>query len=339
MINHPQDSRSPFRCLRAGCTCRRPPGRAFTLIELLVVVAILSLLMAVLLPSLSRAREQALVTSCKANCKQIATAVATYQTEEQGYVPVMFNYAASVLNASNPPARACWVSVALRKYDKGTANLEKKDGGRFNPEGVWNTTTKNDYEAKIMPAHYACPFERGGGRASESVRDANPFRLYEKHGRSESIQTWLWENVVRGVTPLSGKPWPTGPGTAQNGVPKYTVLTWNKVKPTPNAIFANGRPVPLLEETYPVGSSPTDPSKRAYRRWTAGDLRRLAIGTFSAATVAFCAQGEHMLGDQPNNRVGRANVGSHRVAGAGGTNAIFADTHVEWVPGTRIGWW
>jgi prepilin-type N-terminal cleavage/methylation domain-containing protein len=317
------------------------PAPAFTLIELLVVVAIIALLISILLPSLSRARTQALIACCQANCKQIATIIAEYQTEENGYVPVMFNYAASVLSASNPPARACWVSVALRQYDVGTADLGRRYGGRFNPELPWSMALKNEYEARIMPKHYACPFARDSGPGSETFRNDKPFRYYERHGRSESIQTWLWENVVRGMTPPTGLPWPNppGPGPAQNGIVKYTALTWNKVKPVKNAILPTGRFVLPANDTVDVGSSYKDPSKRRYRRWTPADLHRLEVPSMAQATVAFCGQGEQMLGDQPTGYLGRENVGSHRASAGGGTNAIFADTHVEWVPGTRIGWW
>ncbi|MCH7813061.1 MAG: prepilin-type N-terminal cleavage/methylation domain-containing protein [Planctomycetes bacterium] len=52
--------------------CRRGPRSGFTLIELLVVVSILSLLIAILLPSLRGAREQSKRVVCQANLRQIA---------------------------------------------------------------------------------------------------------------------------------------------------------------------------------------------------------------------------------------------------------------------------
>jgi prepilin-type N-terminal cleavage/methylation domain-containing protein len=58
--------------------------RAFTLIELLVVVAILSLLMAILLPALGRARVMAKRTACLANLMQIATGYLLYLDDNDG---------------------------------------------------------------------------------------------------------------------------------------------------------------------------------------------------------------------------------------------------------------
>ena len=52
--------------------------RAFTIVELLVVVAIISLLIAILLPALGRARDAALITQSQGNLRNLAAANATY---------------------------------------------------------------------------------------------------------------------------------------------------------------------------------------------------------------------------------------------------------------------
>lgn len=57
--------------------------RGFTLIELLVVIAIIALLMAVLMPALNIAREQARGIVCLANQKQLAAAYIMYASENE----------------------------------------------------------------------------------------------------------------------------------------------------------------------------------------------------------------------------------------------------------------
>lgn len=61
--------------------------KAFTLIELLVVVAIIALLIAILLPSLAKAREQAKRSVCASNLKQIYTAMYEYSGDNKGTFP------------------------------------------------------------------------------------------------------------------------------------------------------------------------------------------------------------------------------------------------------------
>lgn len=66
--------------------------RGFTLIELLVVVAIIALLIAILLPSLSKAREGARAAKCGAAQAGVGKAFAIYLAENQSVYPLAYGY-------------------------------------------------------------------------------------------------------------------------------------------------------------------------------------------------------------------------------------------------------
>ena len=59
--------------------------RAFTITELVIVVAIIVILIAILLPSLGRARELARITKCSVNQRTLSQAVQFFAAEHQGY--------------------------------------------------------------------------------------------------------------------------------------------------------------------------------------------------------------------------------------------------------------
>lgn len=70
------------RCVRTGRAART----GFTLIEVLVVVAIIALLVSILLPSLSRAKEQARRAVCAGRLHNMGVAVLSYAHSNQGKI-------------------------------------------------------------------------------------------------------------------------------------------------------------------------------------------------------------------------------------------------------------
>jgi len=72
--------------------------QGFTLIELLVVISVIGLLMGILMPVLSRAREQAKITAVNAELRQIGIALEMYYDDNQKFPPTQEDCISSSLN-------------------------------------------------------------------------------------------------------------------------------------------------------------------------------------------------------------------------------------------------
>lgn len=101
---------------------RLPGRRGFSLVELLVVVAVIAILAALLLPSLSKAKQQAYTAACQNNLRQLMIAVNAYVADNNDVLPSN-NYVYDVQSESPILRQDSW-APGLAPFDRDTRNIE-----------------------------------------------------------------------------------------------------------------------------------------------------------------------------------------------------------------------
>lgn len=134
---------------------RRDVVRAFTLVELLVVIGIIAVLVGILLPVMSRARETANTTACMSNLRQIVQATLNYAADNKGSFPYGFVYTRST--ATGGPARGdwrAWFTLTNQYMAKGATGDNEPD--RLSPP-VNPATTITLLAGRPMSGAFRCP--------------------------------------------------------------------------------------------------------------------------------------------------------------------------------------
>ncbi len=108
---------------------RRNPFSAFTLIELLVVIAIVSILVALVIPSLGRAREVSRQLVCASNVKTWALVLTNYASDNKGKYPFRNSAILQI------PGSA-WEKQTNPYIDNGSPVVSKPHKIFFCPEGI-----------------------------------------------------------------------------------------------------------------------------------------------------------------------------------------------------------
>jgi prepilin-type N-terminal cleavage/methylation domain-containing protein/prepilin-type processing-associated H-X9-DG protein len=135
----------------------------FTLVELLVVIGIIAVLIAILLPALGKAREQAKTVQCANNMRQIGIGMRMYSTEFGGVVPpgdVMAPTEYGVPSPPPAPAGCYWNYFMDVVWAKGYIKHEAREALR--PGATVDGLKAGTYGVMYPSAGrgvYVCPSE------------------------------------------------------------------------------------------------------------------------------------------------------------------------------------
>lgn len=149
--------------------------QAFTLIELLVCISIIALLISILLPSLSSAREAARRIACASNQRQIGIALHAYAADNRQMLP--FKNGRDMIN--NPDA--LYDFLVKNDYLQGQGSVPASPGNSmmsfaFTPAGIC-PSDPNDYREfyiagqQRMPLSYLYRTTTTGQRPSTTGND------------------------------------------------------------------------------------------------------------------------------------------------------------------------
>ncbi len=184
--------------------------RGFTLVELLVVMGIISVLVAMLLPALSRAREQARLTRCMSGARQAFFAVQMYCDDFKGCYPTAHQ---PVLEYHFPPyPLPIWHALLSDMHYLKQDTQTNRGGCPYGPD-VFNPSAGNDYSPDAAAPYVSYGLnphlQNGYGYKPDGVPS---YYCYWKTWRTSSpavrknssyvgvifcsVTPWTWESTI-----------------------------------------------------------------------------------------------------------------------------------------------
>ena len=165
--------------------------KGFTLIELLVVVAIIALLIAILLPSLGRAREQANRSTCAANLRGISQSMAVYASENNDAYPTTIGKASTAYDATTWGASGSTTAETTL-----TANIYTGGTTGSPAQCLWVLVLKNQVSAKSLLCKSDPVAE---SQAASQMTGSNYFTNIQKAGQLSYSIAFPWQTTAIGA--------------------------------------------------------------------------------------------------------------------------------------------